>query len=66
MAWGSHNYQVPEEKKTTSEENNPRFSIWRPFEKGIATLAGGYYAATYIPDDKGVLHTTPIVYGNIH
>lgn len=54
LAWGSHNIRTPESKKTTAEENdNPKFSIMRPFEKGIATIAGGYYSASYIPDENG-------------
>ena len=54
LAWGAHNVRVPDEKKTIKQdENSARFSMWTPFEKGIATLAEGYYAATYIPDEDG-------------
>lgn len=55
LAWGSHNNRVPEAKKTTKQdENSARFSIFTPFEKGIAAVAEGYYAATYIPDEDGI------------
>jgi hypothetical protein len=36
------------------QENGGGFSIMKPLEKVTVTLAGGYYAATYIPDDQGL------------
>jgi hypothetical protein len=38
------------------ERKGDGFSIWKPIEKVTTTLAGGYYAATYIPDDEGLRH----------
>lgn len=57
LAWGSHDtVPVPDSKKTTHvDENSARFSIWTPFEKGVAAVAGGYYSASYIPDEHGIL-----------
>jgi hypothetical protein len=43
---------VDQEKQQDGQQNGG-FSIWKPIEKGIATVSGGYYAATYIPDDHG-------------